>query len=70
MDVARHLNELYGWADWMGRYFPEEAADAIADMVAGRGDMLNGWNYIIWWMGQVRDALEERGLRDPYEKWK
>jgi hypothetical protein len=32
--------------------------------------MLNGWNYIIWWMGQVRDALEERGLRDPYEKWK
>jgi ParB-like chromosome segregation protein Spo0J len=70
IEVAKRIRELYGWPEWMGRYFPDEAAEAIADMVAGRDDMLNGWNYIIGWMEKVRDELEERGLRDPYEKWK
>jgi Protein of unknown function (DUF3102) len=62
MDVARHLADVSGWADWMGRYFPEEAAEAIEDM-EGKEDLINGWNYIIDWMEKVRDELEERGLR-------
>ena len=62
MDVARSLEQMYSWPDWMGRYFPDEAAEAIEDMER-KEDLINGWNYIIDWMIRVRDELEERGLR-------
>ena len=66
MNVARHLYQMSGWADWMGGYFPDEAAEAIEDM-DGKEDVINAWHYIIWWMEEVSDELEERGLKGEGE---
>lgn len=58
MDVARHVEQLYGWADWMGQYFPDEAAEAIEDM-DGKEDLKNGIEYIHDWLGKVIDHWED-----------
>jgi|SRR5215217_6542854 chromosome segregation ATPase len=58
IDVTKHLNELYGWPEWMGRYWPEEAIEAIEDM-EGKEDVRNGIEFIDMWLGKVIDGWEE-----------
>jgi flagellar biosynthesis GTPase FlhF len=58
MDVTSLLNDLYTWPEWMGAYFPDEAAAAIADMER-KESLIGGIDFILRWLGRVREELEE-----------
>jgi hypothetical protein len=58
MDVTKRLNEMYAWPEWMGAYFPDEAAAAIADMER-KESLIEGIDFILHWLGRVREELEE-----------
>jgi hypothetical protein len=58
IDVTKHLNELYAWPRWMGKYWPDEAVEAIMDMER-KDALVEGWDFIIDWMTMVRDKLDD-----------
>jgi len=58
LDVTNALGDLYAWPEWMGSYFPDEAARAIMDMER-KDDLIAGIDFIIDWLSRVREELEE-----------
>lgn len=57
-DVAARLDEMYTWPEWMGAYFPDEAAEALRDMER-RESLVEAFYFIRDWMGRVLDELED-----------
>jgi len=59
-NVSKELHKLRGLPRWMGEYFPGEAADAIVYFRGERSDEEGALRYVIRWLGDLVEELEER----------